>query len=96
MKRLSLITATVIVSLAAAPAVAIYTECTVTKDMDLATRPNGPSEPRYIRIAKGDKVAFRQSYQDWWFVMHAKGPMIDYGWIPKNVLSNCEEQEGTP
>jgi hypothetical protein len=75
---------------------ASYTECTVTKTMDLATRPNGPTEPRYREIEKGDKVAFRGSYQDWWFVMHAKDETTDYGWVPKNALSNCKAQEGTP
>jgi len=36
---------------------ASYTECSVTKEMELATRPNGPTEPRYAIINKGDKVA---------------------------------------
>jgi hypothetical protein len=79
----------------ATPAMALYTECTVTRDMDLATRPNGPSEPRYRRIEKGDKIAYRQSYQGWWFVMHAKDDSVDYGWVPQNVLSNCTAREGT-
>jgi hypothetical protein len=52
MKKLLLTTAIAIVALAT-PAMAFYTECTVTRDMDLATRPNGPSEPRYMGISKG-------------------------------------------
>jgi hypothetical protein len=80
----------------ATPAMAFYTECTVSKDTELATRPNGPTEPRYAPVNKGDKVAFRGSYHDWWFVMHAKEGGEDYGWLPRNVLTNCQKQEGTP
>jgi hypothetical protein len=29
----------------ATPAMAFYTECIITRDMALASRPNGPSEP---------------------------------------------------
>jgi hypothetical protein len=58
---------------------AFYTECTVTKDTVLSIRPGGPTEPRYTSVDKGDKVAFRNSYQDWWFVMHAKDGIVDYG-----------------
>jgi hypothetical protein len=39
MKTLLITTAIAIVALAT-PAMAFYTECTVTRDMDLATRPN--------------------------------------------------------
>jgi hypothetical protein len=95
MKKLLFTTAIAIVALAT-PAMAFYTECTVTRDMDLATRPNGPYEPRYRLINKGDKVAYRQKYQGWWFVLHAKDGAVDYGWVPQNVLSNCTAQEGTP
>jgi hypothetical protein len=95
MKKLLFTTAIAIVALAT-PAMAFYTECTVTRDINLATRPNGPSEPRYMPIDKGDKVAYRGSYQGWWFVMHAKDGTVDYGWVPQNVLSNCTRQEGTP
>jgi len=84
----------------ATPALAIYTECTVTKDMDLATRPNGPTEVRYRAIVKGDKVAFRGTYRDWWFVMHAKDEggehWVDYGWVRQKDLNDCETKEGTP
>jgi hypothetical protein len=73
----------------------------VTKDIKLAIRPNGPTEPRYAQINQGDKVAFRNRYQDWLFVLHYghDGDVqtgVDYGWIPENVLTNCQEQEGTP
>ena len=83
---------------AASPATAFYTECAVTKDTVLANRPGGLTEPRYQSVSKGDKVAFRDSYQNWWFVMHATdgGAIVDYGWLPKNVLTNCGKQEGTP
>jgi len=70
------------------PAAAFYTECT---DTDLAIRPGGPTEPRYM---KGDKVAYRGEYQGWWFVLHGDTP--DYGWLPRSILSNCHRMEGTP
>ena len=85
--------------LAATPAVAFYTECSITKETALATRPNGPTEPRYMIVNKGDKVAFRQSYRGWWFVLHwdgVQGGQVDYGWIPLSVLINCQPKEGTP
>jgi hypothetical protein len=80
---------------------AFYTECAVTKEMELATRPGGPTEPRYRIINKGDKVAFRNNYQNWWFVMHAvhnddDSWTVNYGWVPQSVLTNCQEREGTP
>jgi hypothetical protein len=54
------------------------------------------NSPKAGAIDKGDKVAFRDSYQGWWFVMHAKDGTVDYGWAPQDVLSNCSRQEGTP
>jgi hypothetical protein len=80
---------------------AFYTECTVTKEMHLANRPNGSSDPRFGIIKKGDKVAFRDKYKDWWFVLHYNydGKIlvdVNYGWIPRSVLTDCQQQEGTP
>lgn len=93
--------ATVLIAvISATPAMASYTECTVNKDTDLAIMPNGPTEPRYQPVNKGDKVAFRGSYKDWWFVLHYTGSgadsISDYGWVPKSVLTDCREQDGTP
>jgi hypothetical protein len=82
--------------LTSTPALAFYTECSATKDMGLATRPDGPTEPRYQRIEKGDKLAFRNSYKDWWFVLPYKGDTTEYGWVPRNALTDCQRQEGTP
>lgn len=86
--------------LAISPAMAFYTECVVTKDTSLSIRPSGPTEPRYQPVNKGDKVAFRASYQGWWFVMHAiqadDSWITDYGWLPQSVLTNCKPQDGTP
>jgi hypothetical protein len=95
MKNLLLVCAAVLIT---TPAMALYTECTVPKDMELATRPNGPTEPRYRLIHKGDKVAFRNSYKHWWFVMHDADDngTVDYGWIPHNVLTDCQKRDGTP
>ena len=90
-----LLTAVAVIALMA-PASAFYTECTVTKDTELANRPGGQTEPRYMSVNKGDKVAFRDKYQDWWFVMHAKDGSTDYGWLPENVLTKCKKMDGTP
>jgi hypothetical protein len=77
---------------------AFYTECTVTNDTELAIRPGGHSEPRYAPIEKGDKVAFRNSYQNCWFVLHYVGNEggHDYGWVPQSVLTDCQKMDGTP
>ena len=75
---------------------ASYTECTVTKDTQLAIRPGGPSEPRYAPVNKGDKVAYRNQYQAWWFVLHYSDNNADYGWLPRAILGNCHGREGTP
>jgi hypothetical protein len=78
------------------PASASYTECRVAKDTELANRPGGQIEPRYLPVNKGDKIAFRDKYQDWWFVMHAIEERTDYGWLPENVLTRCKKMDGTP
>ena len=90
-----ILTAVPVIALAT-PAMAFYTECTVVKDLTLSIRPGGPTEPRYMPVNKGDKVAFRSSYQGWWFVMHASDSTVDYGWLPQNVLIDCHKMEGTP
>jgi hypothetical protein len=90
------IVATVAVLALTGPASAFYTECTVSKDTELANRPDGPTEPRYMPVDKSDKVAFRDKYQDWWFVMHSKDGSTDYGWLPASVLTRCKKMEGTP
>ena len=79
-----------------APASAFYTECTVSKDIELANRPDGQTEPRYMPVNKGDKVGVHDEYQDWWFVMHSSDGSTDYGWLPKKVLTRCKQMEGTP
>ncbi len=91
-----LLTAAAAVIALTAPASAAYTECTVTQDTDLANRPGGNTEPRYQPVEKGDKVAFRDKHQGWWFVMHAKDGSTDYGWLPENVLTKCKKMDGTP
>jgi hypothetical protein len=88
----------------------------VTLEVDLFGRPNQYWTPcsmvegkgRHREFAtynllsiEGDKVAYRQSYQGWWFVMHAihdgdNSWTVDYGWIPQNVLTNCHAMDGTP
>jgi hypothetical protein len=79
---------------------AFYTECTVTKETPLANRPNGSSDPRFSVVRKGDKVAFRDRYEDWWFVLHHingdENSTGEYGWIHKSVLTDCQKRDGTP
>jgi hypothetical protein len=87
---------TVAVLASTATASAFYTECTVSKEAELSNRPGGQTEPRYMPVDKGDKVAFRDKYQDWWFVMHSKDGTTDYGWLPESVLTRCKKMEGTP
>jgi hypothetical protein len=91
-----LLLAIVAVIVLTAPVRAFYTECIVSKDAELANRPGGQTEPRYMPVNKGDKVAFRDEYQDWWFVMHSSDGSTDYGWLPKNVLTRCKKMGGTP
>jgi hypothetical protein len=74
------IIALAIALVASTSAQASYTECTVLKNVPLAPRPDGPTDP-YQPVAKGDKVAFRNdSHQGWWFVLHSKAN--NYGWGP--------------
>jgi hypothetical protein len=81
---------------APSPALAFYTECTVARDADLSIRPDGPTEPRYSPVSKGDKVAYRARYEGWWFVLHYNRDQPDYGWLPHNILINCQKRDGTP
>jgi hypothetical protein len=50
----NLLLAAVAVVALVTPAIATYTECTVTKEISLASRPGGHSEPRYLTVNKGD------------------------------------------
>jgi hypothetical protein len=90
------------------PANAIYTQCTVQKDMQAVSRPGGETEPRWPSLEKGEKVAIRSTYNsktnesatfksyDWVFIIHYVDHAQWFGWIPANVLVNCQSQEGTP
>jgi hypothetical protein len=83
------------------PASALYTQCTAMKDSRLLNRPSGSLEPRFAIVAKGESVAIRDAYRDWWFVMHSvpldNGTSTsDYGWLPRSILADCHEIDGTP
>ena len=94
MRKLLLATAAVVAFATASHA--SYTECIVQKDTDLVTRPGGPPEPRWSPLEKGEKVAIRDTYRDWVFVVHFVDDRGDYGWLPRNTLINCQAKEGTP
>ncbi|WP_316194491.1 hypothetical protein [Bradyrhizobium sp. SZCCHNRI3052] len=79
-------------ALTASPASAFYTECTAIKEIELLNRPDGRTDPRFEPVAKGDKVAFRDEYQGWWFVIHDG----TYGWVQKSDLTKCKKMDGTP
>jgi hypothetical protein len=94
MKKLLLVAAAVVGF--ATPASAFYTECTVLKDIAIVNRPGGHSMPRWSPLEKGDKIAIMDTYQQWVFVLHWVDTQQEYGWLPRNVLANCQRQEGTP
>ena len=94
MKKLLLATAAVVAS--SAPSYASYTECTVRKDTDLVNRPGGLTEPRWSPLEKGGKVAIRDTYRDWVFVVHFVDDRGEYGWVPRNALVTCQAKDGTP
>jgi hypothetical protein len=77
---------------------AFWTECTVNKEIDAVDRPHGENgSPRWETLAKGTKIALRDTYQDWAFVSHRRDEgNEEYGWVPRGILSNCKPQEGTP
>ena len=95
MKRLPFIAAA-LVALVPTSSRAFYTECSVQKDIELANRPGGQTEPRWVPLEKGNKVAIRDTYQDWVFVLHWTGDSSEYGWLPRNALASCRPKEGTP
>jgi hypothetical protein len=79
------------------PAYAFFTECTATKDVEMVDRPQGGTIGRWSPIKKGEKVAIRDTYQDWSFVLHfVYGNKEQYGWVQNATLANCRRQEGTP
>jgi hypothetical protein len=80
----------------ATPAMAVFTECSVTRDVELANRPEGRSDPRFPIVEAGGKVAIRDRFGGWRFVVYYRGDETTYGWLPQTVLTNCRSREGTP
>lgn len=86
------------------PSQAAFTECTTLKEIALATRPGGGTEPRWLPVEKGNAVAIRDIYRDWVFVVHYiqsgegddKTVTTQYGWLPRKVINGCKQQDGTP
>jgi hypothetical protein len=54
-------------------ALAFFTECTATKNKEIVDRPQGMTMGRWSPIEKGQKVSVRDTYQDWYFVLHYTG-----------------------
>jgi hypothetical protein len=87
-----------------ATANASFTECATLKETALATRPGGPTEPRWSPVEKGNAVAIRDTYRDWVFVVHyipsgegdEKTVTTQYGWLPRKTLNRCKQMDGTP
>ncbi|MGN8543686.1 hypothetical protein ACQPTN_00655 [Bradyrhizobium sp. 13971] len=96
MKVMTILSAATALMAFTAPASAFYTQCTVAQDADLANRPGGSTDPRFMPVTKGDKVAFRDRHEGWWFVMHSSDGTTDYGWLPENILTKCKKMDGTP
>jgi hypothetical protein len=95
MKKFLLAAAVVIAF--ATPSHAIYTECTVKKDMDIVNRPGSDrGDPRWPSLQKGENVAIRDSFQSWVFVTFFDDDGSHYGWVQRNALTNCQAREGTP
>jgi hypothetical protein len=86
------------------PSHASYTECVALKEITLATRPGGDTEPRWSPVEKGNAVAIRDVYRDWVFVIHhntygegdSKTVETQYGWLPRKAISGCRQMDGTP
>jgi hypothetical protein len=95
MKHLLMIAAALLAF--ATPSHAIYTECTVKKDMDVVNRPGGDrGDPRWPSLQKGGKAAIRDVFQDWVFVTFFDDDGSHYGWVRRSALANCQAREGTP
>ena len=89
---------------------AFYTQCTVHKDIEPVNRPNGETVPRWPSLEKGEKVAIRSTYNsktksaathehkyyNWVFIYYFRPGEQWFGWVPANVLDNCQAMEGTP
>jgi hypothetical protein len=89
----AVLAATIIIT---TPAQASFTECTVKKGIDILNRPDGHLEGRFTPLEKGEKVAIRDTYQDWVFVLHFVTDHNEYGWIKRNSVDSCKAMDGTP
>jgi len=93
MKKLLLAAATVVAF--ATPSLAGHAECIVQKETQSMNRPEARyPEYRLPRFEKGDVVSIRDAYRAWDFVT-SRDQNTGYGWVPHNVLGNCQTKEGT-
>jgi hypothetical protein len=47
-------------------------------------------------LEKGGKIAIRDSFRDWTFVVHFDKGQSVYGWMQRNDLVSYQSKEGTP
>jgi hypothetical protein len=85
----------------ASPAHASWTGCRMRASFALLNRPDGYTMGRWHAPEGGKEVAIREVYRGWAFVSHWVDPNTDnvheeYGWVPRNHLTNCRPMEGTP
>lgn len=73
------------------------------KETSFYRMPGGSIEPRFTLAMRGDKVALKDQYKNWHFVLHYIGKhpggtvdSVEYSWIAANVLADCRNMEGTP
>jgi hypothetical protein len=62
----------------------------------MLNRPGGSTVGRWTPLERDAKVAIRDTYQDWVFVLHWVDDQQQYGWVLRNALDKCRVQEGTP
>jgi hypothetical protein len=66
------------------------------KEIEAVSRPGGQTQPRWRPLEKREKVAIRDVYQDWVFVLHFVDEHEEYGWVPRAALMRCQAKDGTP
>jgi hypothetical protein len=96
-KQIALVAAAAaLISGGAGPAHAFFTECTAVKNVQALDRPQGIVIGRFAEIKTGEKLAVRDTYQDWAFVLRYDLGREQYGWVRQTTLDMCTKRDGTP